>query len=52
VKHISVASLYGMLLALPTNNRPGWKGMKGANTLAYYAKLIIYGHKMIYNIGP
>jgi hypothetical protein len=26
----------GRLLALPTNNRIGWKGLQGENTLAYY----------------
>jgi hypothetical protein len=35
VKHLSGAPLYGMLLALPTNIRPDWKGLPGTNTLAY-----------------
>jgi hypothetical protein len=26
----------GRPLALPTNIRPGWKGLPGTNTLAYY----------------
>jgi hypothetical protein len=26
----------GLLLAFPTNNRLGWKGLPGVNTLAYY----------------
>jgi len=36
VKHIPVASLLGRLLTLPTNIRPSWKGLSGANTLAYF----------------
>jgi len=35
VKRLSGASLYGIVLALPTNNSLGWKGLPGANTLAY-----------------
>jgi hypothetical protein len=30
------SSLLRRRLALPTNIRPGWKGLPGANTLAYY----------------
>jgi hypothetical protein len=26
----------GTFLALPRNNRPGWKGLPGTNRLAYY----------------
>jgi len=36
VKKFSVAPFYGRHLALPTNIRPGWKGLPGTNTLAYY----------------
>jgi hypothetical protein len=39
VKHLSGAPLWGRRLALHTNNRIGWKGLPGANTLAYYANL-------------
>jgi len=35
VKHLSGAPLEGRLLALPTNNRLGWKDLPGANTLAH-----------------
>jgi hypothetical protein len=34
----------GRLLALPTNNSLGWKGLPGANTLAYYV-FVTYGRK-------
>ncbi len=36
VKHLKAASLLGRLLPLPTDIRPSWKGMSGANTLAYF----------------
>ncbi len=36
VKNLLEAPLNNRLLALPTNNRVGWKGLPGANTLAYY----------------
>ncbi len=32
-------SLIGYNLALPTNNRLGWKGFPGTNTVAYYENL-------------
>jgi hypothetical protein len=32
----SGAPLKGRLLALPTNNRLGWKGLSGANNLTHY----------------
>ncbi len=35
-KHLSGAPLKGWLLALPTNNRLGWKDLPEANTLPYY----------------
>jgi hypothetical protein len=38
-------------MALPTNNRMGWKGLPETNTPAYYKK-IVYWHKEFYNIGP
>jgi len=36
VKRLLSAPLQGMLLALPTNIRLGWKGLPGTNTVAYY----------------
>jgi hypothetical protein len=36
---------------LPTNNRPGWKGLPGANTLAYYKKFVICVRNKFYNVG-
>jgi hypothetical protein len=49
VKHLSGAPLKVRLLTLSRNNGPGWKGLPGANTLAYYEN---YGHKKFYIIGP
>ncbi len=40
--YLSDAPLLGMLLALPTNIRPGWKNLPGTNTLAYYIKVVQY----------
>ncbi len=37
VEHLKSAAL-GKALALPTNIRLDWKGLRGANTLAYYKK--------------
>jgi hypothetical protein len=39
-----------MLLALPTNNRLGWKGFPGTNTLAYCEHLRIIDMKMFYKL--
>jgi hypothetical protein len=50
VKHLSGAPLKGRLLALPTNNVLGWKGLQGANALAYSRKFVTYGRKKFYNI--
>jgi len=36
VKHISGAPIKGRLLALSTNNRQDWKGLPGANPVAYF----------------
>ncbi len=36
---LSGASLYGRPLALPLNIRPGWKGLLGTNSLAYYENM-------------
>ncbi len=38
--YLSGAPLYGRLLTLPTIIRPGWKGLKGTNTLAYFAAAV------------
>jgi len=45
LKNLSGAALKGRLRALPTNNRLGWKGLLGTNTLAYY------GRKKPYDVG-
>jgi len=37
-KHLTGVPLKGRRLALPTNNRLGWKSLPGTNTLAYYEK--------------
>ncbi len=50
VKHVSGAPLNGRLLALPTNNRLGWKGFPGENTLAYRENFVTYCRKKFYNI--
>jgi len=41
VKHLSGAPLRGRLLALPANNRLGWKCLPGANALAYYENPVL-----------
>jgi hypothetical protein len=46
LKSLSDAPLKGRLLALPTKNRLGWKGLLGKNTLAYY------GQKSFITLGP
>jgi hypothetical protein len=38
-------------MALPTNNRLGWKGLPWTNTLAYYENSEIAAVKIFYNIG-
>jgi hypothetical protein len=40
VEHLKGASI-GLTLALPTNNKLGWKGLTGTNILAYYENLHI-----------
>jgi hypothetical protein len=37
------APLQGGFLIFPTNNRLGWKGFPGSNTLACYKHLVNYG---------
>jgi hypothetical protein len=41
-KAISGAPLWDRPLALPTNNRLGWKGLPGLNALAYYGRNKFY----------
>jgi len=41
VKHIADARIKGRLLALSTNNRQDWKGLPGANPLAYYENSLL-----------
>jgi hypothetical protein len=36
IKHLSNVPPLGKVLALPTNDRHGWKGLPGTNTQAYY----------------
>jgi hypothetical protein len=38
--------------AFLTNNRLGWKGLQGTNTLAYYEYVVNYDRKKFNNIGP
>jgi hypothetical protein len=40
-EHLSPAPLQGMLLALPPSNRSYWRGLPGANTLAYLPSLSV-----------
>jgi hypothetical protein len=51
VKHISGASFYGGLLALPTNIRLGWKRNVGDKHSSLLQKFINYGQKKFYNFG-
>jgi hypothetical protein len=44
-------STHGRLLALPTNNRLGWKGFPGAKSV-FLRKFVTYGRKKFYRIGP
>jgi hypothetical protein len=36
VKRLSGSPLLGIIMALPSNIRIGWKDLPGTNTLAYY----------------
>ncbi len=51
MKHLSDAPFYGRVLALPTNNSLGWKGLSGTNTLAYYENLEITDRKSFITLG-
>jgi hypothetical protein len=44
-EYLSGETLWDRFLALPTNIRLGWKGLKGANTLAYRNLFINYDEK-------
>jgi hypothetical protein len=52
MRHLSVASFYGKLLALHTNIRKGWKGLPRTNTLAYYENLEIEEEKSFITLAP
>jgi hypothetical protein len=45
-------ALYGRLLALLQNSKPGWRGLAWTNTLALLIKIVNYGRKKFYKIGP
>jgi hypothetical protein len=51
LKHLSGAPLWGRFLALPTNNRLGWKDLPGVKTLAF-CKNSKLTDVNFYNIGP
>ncbi len=44
--------LWGILLALPTNIRLGWKVLSGTNTQAYFKKWEIVGVKSFIILSP
>jgi hypothetical protein len=46
------ASQWGWLLALPTTNRLGWKGLPGTNAQAYYENSLITAVKSFITLGP
>ncbi len=41
----------GLAPALPVKTILSWKGLPGTNT-SVFKKLVTYGRKMFYNIGP
>jgi hypothetical protein len=47
-----IALLKVRLLALHTNNRLGWKGLPGTNTLASYEILLITAVKFFITLAP
>jgi len=49
---LSVAPLYGRLLALPIDTRLGWKGLPGTNTLAYYGNSQLTSVKSFITLAP
>jgi hypothetical protein len=42
----------GRLLALPPNNRLGWKRLARSKHSSLFIKFVAYGRKKFYNIGP
>jgi hypothetical protein len=52
VKQVSGALLQGRLLALPKNYRQAWKGLPGANTLAYYENSLLTHVKYFIILAP
>ncbi len=52
MKHLSDALIYGRLLTLSANIRPGWKGEPEVNTLAYFGPFVNYGRKKFYDLSP
>jgi hypothetical protein len=50
-KHLSYVPFKGKAIALPTNNRLGWKGSPERNTLLV-RKFVNYGDKKFFNIRP
>jgi hypothetical protein len=52
LKHLLGALLQGRLLALPSNNRLGWKGLPVTNTLAFYENSKITAIKRLITLGP
>jgi hypothetical protein len=51
VNHLKGAEL-GQALALPANNRLGWKGLSVTNTLAYYENLLFTATKSFTTFAP
>ncbi len=41
MEYLSDGPLLDYLLALPQNIKPGWKGLSGTNTLAYFTSLSV-----------
>ncbi len=39
-------------VGLPTNIRPGWKGLPGTNALAYYEKALLTAIKSFISLAP
>ncbi len=52
MKHLSDAPFKGWLLAIPTNIRPGWKGLPLRNALAYYEKSQLVAVKSFITLAP
>ncbi len=52
MEHVKGSSLYGRLLALPTNIKLGCEGLPATNTLAYYKNSQITDVKSFVTMGP